>query len=602
MPWLGDAVDAIAWLASESFTGGSAQQVAQGIAGEANFGNDASSLGSWYLWYLHQLGSTLSQATPGQSTQNLWQWLSTAPSQQQQQTSQPVANQAGATGGIQGFSGDPNVVNAIIKAAHDSGVDPRLALAIAQHESNFNPTASGDGGCSKGVFQLNTCTGEGVGKPDYVLNDPYSNAMVALAEVRRVQQANPGMPEAQIAEQAQRADNTNNQYVNAIQQNLDSIATGQGTLSWANTYLQNPQLGGLGGFANQAGGSNAVPLPFSSGYFQDITERFGETEGGLTEMGTDFGMPVNTTIYTPVGGTIQLRDDGKANWGKAVYVKMPNGWTYFVGHMHSFSVSDGEKVSPGSVLGVSGGDPRDPSSGNSTGPHVEVRFIDPNGTSVDPMPFLQQIFSGTTFATLAGGAFLSSAQIQGQAQDIHVTPDGQTVDFNTPDGTWYKTVDSIWSSVYGQHAPLQAALDFKASGVTTVDALQLTINNLPSNIPGVTIGQYKTVSDAAQKQAQQSLGRAVPQSLVQEFLQQGITTSSDIKAWFDFHDSSQVPAGTYQQIFDSSAAYTQSLYGDVPHPNDVAQIYQNAGGNINPNTGSPDPITKTIQDYTAGVF
>jgi len=599
VPWLNDVQDAVGWLAADVTHSGSPQQMQQAFQ---SMGTTAVDFLSWYLYYT---GGTDDPFAAGRnekfSESPLGQWLTGQHQDQQQGQSatKPATVQSQQQGAIQGFSGDPNVVRAIIKAAQDSGVDPRLALAIAQHESGFNPTAVGDHGCSKGVFQLNTCAGEGVGKPDYILNDPYSNAMVALAQVKAVQRQNPSATPGQIAAMAQRpADQA--AYASAINGNMDSIATGTGTLGWAQAALQNPQLGGLGAPTNQLGGGSQVPLPFPVDYFKNVTEGYGDTFGSSREMGTDFGMPVGTQIMTPVGGTIQLRDDGKANWGKAVYVVMPNGWKFFVGHLHSFAVSNGEQVAPGGTIGVSGGDPSDPSSGNSTGPHVELQFIDPSGKTVDPMPFLNPVFAGTTFGQWANGAFLGSSQVTGQPQSLARTPDNGLVDYNTPSGQWYKTVDTVWQSVYGQHAPLQAAMDFQTSGINTVDSLQLAVNNLPSSIPGYTVGQYKAVADAAGAQAQKSLGRSIPQSLVQQFLQQGVTSASDIQLWFESHSSSQMPQGAYQQIFDSSAAYTQNLYGDVPHPSDIVQTYQNAGGAIN--TGSPDSVTKTINDYTAGVY
>lgn len=604
MPWLSDTLDAIAWMASSAEGGGNPQQIQQG------FQSMQVSAGDFASWYNYQLTNQPKPRygfeTPFMPFMNaLTQWLTTSPQQQPGQQGQaPGATgkpPSAASGPIPGFNGDPAVVQAIIKAAQDTGVDPRLALAIAQHESNFRANAVSGNGCDRGVFQLNTCGGEGVGVPDYLINDPYSNAKIALSKVAQVQREHPDWTPGQIAQGAQRADNTNNRYVDAINQNMNSIQTGQGDLAWANAALQGTQYGGLGSTANQFQGGSSVPLPFSVDYFRRVTEAYGESFQGSTEQGTDFGMPVGTQINTPVGGTIKLRDDGKANWGKAVYVEMPNGWKFFVGHLTSFAVTDGQTVSPGSVIGVSGGDPNDPSSGHSSGPHVEVQFIDPSNHPIDPMPFLNQLFAGTTFGSWAGGAFLGSAQVQGQAQNLARTPDNQIVDYNTPSGAWYKTVDSVWTAIYGQHAPLQAAVDFRKAGYNTVDSLQLAINNLPSSIPGVTIGQYKSVSDATQKQALQSFGRAVPQSLVQQLIQNGITNAGDIQLWFQDHGSGAIPKDQYQQVFDSSVSYTQNLYGDVPHPTDIQAIYNAAGGSA-PSTGSTDPIVKTIQDFGAGVY
>src|SRR5262249_47994944 len=245
-----------------------------------------------------------------------------------------------------------------------------------------------------------------------------------------------------------------------------------------------------------------------------------------------------------------------------------------------------EQVGPGDLLGQSGGDPRDPSSGHSTGPHIEVRFIDPSGQNQDPMSFLGPIYSGagTTFDKWMGGVFSGSAIPNPFPQSIFRTPDGGLLDLNTPEGAWYRTVDSAWTSIYGVHAPLQAARDFKNAGINTIDSLQNALLQMPSNIPGVTIGAYKNVSDAAQKAAYQAFGRPIPESLINQFFQQGITTGDDLKLWFDTHSSSAIPKGDYQSIYDAALPYTQALYNDVPHPNDVMAVH----GSSQPDVSSMD--------------
>lgn len=599
MSWLNDVAGSLGWLATETTTGQSPQQLQQAFQ---MLGTDSETFASWWEWsnttHLPPIG-------PGGGRPNLGQWLtSTTPQSLGGATTTPATKLTTATGTLSSSQlggNDPNVIAAIIRAAQETGVDPRLALAIAYNESGFDPGATGDQGCSHGIFQLNACAGEGVGVPQYQLNDPYSNAKIALTQVAQVMRANPGMNPGQIAAAAQRPADPSG-YVASINNYMDSIQTGQGPLAWANVALQNPTLGGLGSMANQLGGTLPVPVPFPVSYFQSPSLTFGQQFQGETEEGVDYPMPEGTELVSPVGGTIELQDDDGRNWGKRVLVHTPNGWTFAIGHVQNFAVTNGQTINQGEVLGTSGGGPQSSSPGFSSGPHIEAQFIDPSGKFVDPAPILQQVFSGTTFDKWYGGLFLGSTQIPGQpAQQLIRTPDNQLVDYNTPEGAWYKVVDSAWQSIYGQHAPFQAAVDFRNAGITTVDALTNAINQLPSAIPGVTIGQYKSVSDTVQKQAQTSFGRPVPQSLLQELFQQGITTASDIRLWFEEHSSSDIPQGDYQAIYDSAAPYTQKLVGDVPHPSDVAAVYQTANGALPASLGTTD-VNRTIQDYTAGVF
>ena len=62
---------------------------------------------------------------------------------------------------------DRGVVQTIFDTALQSGIDPYLALAVAQQESNFDPFAVGDNGNSFGLFQENVY-GRGAGRaPDF---------------------------------------------------------------------------------------------------------------------------------------------------------------------------------------------------------------------------------------------------------------------------------------------------------------------------------------------------------------------------------------------------------------------------------------------------
>jgi|SRR5215469_12475315 len=466
------------------------------------------------------------------------------------------------------------VVQGVLMAARDTGIPYELALAIVQQESQFNPNAVGDDGCSVGVAQLNTCAGEGVDVPPYMLNDPYQNAKISFTHVKEVMQAHPDWTWGQIAAGAQRPRDQQG-YATAINQYVGNVQSGTGALGWGLSAIR------AGDPSYEAGTTaftlTSVPQPFNSAYFSDISQSFGENG----EQGTDFAMPVGQPITTPVAGKIVTRDDGKGNWGKAVYVQMTNGWTFFVGHLSGFDVVDGQQVGPGDVLGQSGGDPSDPSSGVSSGPHIEIRFIDPGGDNVDPMTFLPQLYSGKTvsYAQWANGLFSSAgADPPGwQKQALVRTPDGVLVDYNSPQGSWYKAVDSVWGQVYGEHAPYQAAVDFRNAGVTTVDALYTAMNQMPSAIAGVTVGQYKTVTDAANSASQKAFGRTIPQSLVNEFFQRGITSSADIQLWFESHGSSALNPDVYQAIYDSAQGYTRALYNDVPHPNDVMGVASAAG-------------------------
>jgi hypothetical protein len=104
---------------------------------------------------------------------------------------------------VTGAGGSSDIRQIIISTASSLGVDPALALAIAQQESGLDPNAVGDGGSSIGLFQLND-QGEGYGMTVAERQDPRRNAQIALAMVAQVAAQHPDWSPGQIAAAAQR--------------------------------------------------------------------------------------------------------------------------------------------------------------------------------------------------------------------------------------------------------------------------------------------------------------------------------------------------------------------------------------------------------------
>lgn len=138
---------------------------------------------------------------------------------------------------------------------------------------------------------------------------------------------------------------------------------------------------------------------------------FGQTgPSGETEVGTDLAVPVGTSVFTPFSGVIQLEDRGKAAWGKRALITIDSGplqgFTFGVGHLTDFAgLMPGQHVDAGSLIGHSGGAKSDPSSGNSTGPHIEVQILNASKQFLDPQQVLAKLGMGfgAVFAGLGGG-------------------------------------------------------------------------------------------------------------------------------------------------------------------------------------------------------
>lgn len=81
--------------------------------------------------------------------------------------------------------------------------------------------------------------------------------------------------------------------------------------------------------------------------------------------GIDFGIPTGTSIYAALDGkVIRVGNNGKYQYGKYVLVEHENNLVTIYAHLSSQTVSEGQRVSAGQVVGYSG------NTGYSTGPHL----------------------------------------------------------------------------------------------------------------------------------------------------------------------------------------------------------------------------------------
>lgn len=122
-----------------------------------------------------------------------------------------------------------------------------------------------------------------------------------------------------------------------------------------------------------------------------VTQYFGGTEfakqnasvyaGRAYHPGVDFGAPRGTTIYAPLAGTV--RDTGNTDlvpgcysWGKWTLIDHANGLSTLYAHQDVISVTPGQKVATGDIIGYTG------NTGYSTGPHLHFTVYAKAGVNV----------------------------------------------------------------------------------------------------------------------------------------------------------------------------------------------------------------------------
>lgn len=96
--------------------------------------------------------------------------------------------------------------------------------------------------------------------------------------------------------------------------------------------------------------------------------------------GVDFGMAQGSPIYAIAAGTVTSAYYNTAN-GYMVTIAHGNGYGSLYGHMTHYTVSAGDSVSQGEIIGYVG------STGWSTGPHLHFE-IHVNGNTVNPMDYV----------------------------------------------------------------------------------------------------------------------------------------------------------------------------------------------------------------------
>ncbi len=122
-----------------------------------------------------------------------------------------------------------------------------------------------------------------------------------------------------------------------------------------------------------------------------ITQLFGGTEfakqnasvygGRAYHPGVDFGVPTGTKIFAPLSGTVRAIGNtdlvaGCYSWGKWTLIDHANGLSTLYAHQSVQSVTPGQQVRTGDVIGYSG------NTGYSTGPHLHFTVYAKAGVSV----------------------------------------------------------------------------------------------------------------------------------------------------------------------------------------------------------------------------
>lgn len=116
-----------------------------------------------------------------------------------------------------------------------------------------------------------------------------------------------------------------------------------------------------------------------------LTGRFGASSGlwSSTHTGLDFAAPSGTPIRSIASGVVSSAGYDGA-YGYKTVVTLPDGTEVWYCHQDQISVSAGERLHAGEVLGYVG------TTGNTTGAHLHLEVRPPGAGPVDPYDHLAE--------------------------------------------------------------------------------------------------------------------------------------------------------------------------------------------------------------------
>lgn len=124
-----------------------------------------------------------------------------------------------------------------------------------------------------------------------------------------------------------------------------------------------------------------IPNPYITQYFGYTKFALSGAYNGSAHNGIDIGSPVGTKIHAPLTGTVRMTGNtdlvsGCYSWGKWALIDHPNGLSTMFAHMSQISVSPGQSIKTGDIVGYVG------NTGYSTGPHLHYTLYVSEGVQV----------------------------------------------------------------------------------------------------------------------------------------------------------------------------------------------------------------------------
>lgn len=133
--------------------------------------------------------------------------------------------------------------------------------------------------------------------------------------------------------------------------------------------------------ADRSGGASAWTWPLSEEGFVTRVHRDGRSEGSDRHSGLDIAVPMGSYVRASRAGRVEAAGEDPV-YGLFVRLRHTDGYRSLYGHNRWLFVQDGDSVTQGEVIALSG------SSGRSTAPHLHFEVTGDEG-SIDPERLLE---------------------------------------------------------------------------------------------------------------------------------------------------------------------------------------------------------------------
>ena len=171
--------------------------------------------------------------------------------------------------------------------------------------------------------------------------------------------------------------------------------------------------------------------------------------------GIDFGAVTGTPVYAADDGTVIEAKEESTGYGRHVHIEHSHGETIY-GHLSAMLVRPGDVVKAKTCIGKSGGDPSDPFSGNSTGPHLHFEYrpkgenrLNGYGGAVNPEPLLQPWDRQPSMPVLFKVQVNSGIGLNGRSGPgksyplVKAFPDKTVLGVIDEENNWYRVDDDV---------------------------------------------------------------------------------------------------------------------------------------------------------------